>query len=357
MAKGLRSLRSKWTAQSVVVFGLIQILLYSTVMLVLQWTLNLSRETRADVRWLFFSTSLVSLLAAGLASWLLGGRWLETINTVKRQAEAVTPDNLDLRLNVPEKAEKEVMQLVATVNQMLDRLEAAFAAKSSFLTNVAHELKTPLAILLGDAQTLRRRARTPEEYDKFAATVEEEMRRLAKVVDSFLTLAQTRVRVKHPAIASVSANEFVMDALEHCRPLAKQREVRLSPVLALRPDNGDEPLVLGDPQLLEVMIENIVRNAIQHSPVGGEVNVTVQVVEGKLHVAIADRGAGIPPEHLSDVFNEFVSFARKEDWLSGHGIGLAIARSVARLHHGDVTAANRPEGGAEFIVKLPLTTP
>jgi len=296
------------------------------------------------------------LLAAALASWILARRSLAPIARFAEQAKRLSVENLDERIEQPP-GRDEVATMVATLNDLLGRLAAAFHAQERFVADVSHELKTPLTVLLSEAQVLMQQRRSPEDYDRFLASVQDEARTLAQIVDSLLTLARADAGFTPGIRADVSVNEVVMDAIERWQPYAAQREVRLVPILAL-PAEDDPPLiVMGDGELLRLMIGNLLRNALGHSPVEQPVEVEVQAKDGSTVIAVRDRGPGVPEEDLDRIFERF--YRTQTDVCSpaeGMGLGLTIARGVARLHGGTVAAANRPGGGAEFTVTLPLAS-
>jgi signal transduction histidine kinase len=313
-------------------------------------------EVNAELRTNFILVSLFSLLAAGLTTWLLSKRSLRPIQQVQQQVGQISAQGLDQRIET-ENPDEELAQLEITVNEMLGRLDDAFRAQDEFLTHAAHELKTPLTVLLGDTQRMLRKDRDKDEYEQHLRGMEEELRHMAKVVDSLLMLAKARAGTRALNESAISANDFVTDALERCQTLARHREIRFLPQLTLGPDDGSEPLVCGDPRLLTAMVENLVRNSTRLSPVESTVGVTVEIITETVQISILDRGPGIPPTQLEHIFDSFVSSPVHGRASGGTGIGLAIAQGVAKLHNGSITADNRPGGGAVFTITLPLFVP
>ena len=294
----------------------------------------------------------IGLLLAAAAAEQLVRRGLAPIGHVAREAQRLTAARLDRRLPVPS-GKDEVVEMVRTLNSMLDRLQAAFDAQERFIANAAHELKTPVTHLLGRAQVLARQARQPEEYDRFVSAVQEDMRHLATIVESLLLLARADAGLPLDSRTRVSINEVVTDAVERCNAHAAQREVRLAPALCAPTDERDEPEVEGDAELLESMVSNLVRNAIRFSPPGESVEVAVEHGENHVRIAVRDRGPGISHDQLPRLFERFYQ-AQSDPRPAGSGLGLSIAQSVARLHKGEIRVENRAEGGCEFVVTLPL---
>ena len=207
---------------------------------------------------------------------------------------------------------------------------------------------------LAGAQVLQQKERTAEQYDEFVGGVQDQLRQLVRLVDSLLTLARADAGFPLAQTQPVSMNEIVMEAVERCEPLARHREIRLVPILAPPTDDGVEAVVSGDPALLRAVVDNLIRNAVRYSPIEEAVEIELCVDGQAVLVAVRDKGPGIPPEELDRVFDRFFHIPRGDEAVPGAGLGLAIARGVATLHHGSIAASNRLEGGCEFVLRLPV---
>lgn len=310
-------------------------------------------NTMAGLRRNFVIIIPIGVLASGFASWLLARKSLSPIGRIAREARELTALRLDRRIAVPE-GHDEVVDMTQTINEMLDRLEAAFRAQERFIADAAHELKTPVATALSGTQVLLQKARSMEEYEEFVASLQDELRRIGQMVDSLLTLARADAGLSPNTASPVSVNEIVMSAVESCQPIAVQREVRLVPRLAMPGAQSPELTVVGDDDLLHAMISNLIRNAIRYAPVESPVEVDVSATNGQARIAVRDSGPGIDPAYQSRIFDRFFQVPTDQNRLKGSGLGLAIAKGVARLHGGEISVGNRPTGGCEFIVTLPL---
>ncbi len=304
---------------------------------------------------LFLVVIPAGLLLAGIASWLIARRALEPIGRIAREARKLTAAHLDRRVAMPV-GRDEVAEMVLTLNEMLDRLQAAFIAQERFIANAAHELKTPAAILLGQAQVLAQQRRTVDEYERFLVSVQGETRRIGGMVNSLLTLARADAGLPPAAIHEVSVNEVVIEVVQWHVAQAGEREVRLVPSLAMPVRDENEPVVAGDPELLRVMLANVLQNAVQHSPAGQTVEIAVRTIDdAQVQVTVTDHGPGIPSEHLEHMFERFFRLPG-DNRTTGTGLGLSIAQGVARMHGGQITAANLPTGGCTFTMTLPLAS-
>ncbi len=290
----------------------------------------------------------VGVVAAGLAAWLVAGLAVAPFHYLRRIAWALSPEALETKLEFA-RLPGEIAALRADLERVRNRLREAFAAQDRFIANVSHELKTPIAILLTEAQTLQRGDLTAGAAE-FVRSVIDEMRRLGRMTESFLALTRLQTGKAPTTILPCDVNDFVVDAVEDCGQLAGQYGVRLHAELA----EPARPLqVLGDPELLRVMVDNLVRNAIRFSPEGQAVVIRTEDLGTECLVTVSDAGTGVPPELIAKLFDRFTQ-ARTEAG-RGHGLGLSIAQGIAELHGGRIAARNLPGGGCEFTVRLPTS--
>lgn len=296
------------------------------------------------------------LLAAGIAAWIMAGRVVSPIQRLAKAARAVSPTSLEGRIDVGP-ADAEIARLQHELNDAFGRLERAYREQGSFISNVSHELKTPIAVLLSQAQVLKQENRSPLEYRRFLAVVEDEMRVLGRLVESFLVLARVGHGKNLVRRERLAVNDVVLEAVEHCAALSRHHEAPLVTLLHLSDDGEPEPEIEGDPELLRTMLENLVRNALRYSPSGEPVDLRVNCNKDRASILVRDRGPGIAPEHIERVFERFYTVTDPEKGTRGSGLGLAIAKSVAELHNGTISVHNCVDRGCEFEVLLPLCKP
>ena len=294
----------------------------------------------------------VGLIAALVASWLIAGRAVAPIQRLSDAARSVSPTNLGERIRLATN-DDEVSVLQAELNSALERLEEGYRAQERFISNVSHELKTPIAVLLTESQVVQLGSGSVERFRRYAERVEEEMQRLGSLVESFLTLTRSDIAKGPPLLQRVSVNDLVLDSVQHCTPYAQRTGIHLVPHLLSPEDSGDDPAVSGDPELLRTMLDNVVRNAVAHSPLGGAIEIELSLEGSRILIAVRDHGPGIPEEYHERVFDRLV----RVPGLSrpgGKGLGLAITRNIAHLHDGSVRVTNAPSGGSRFEIRLPL---
>jgi signal transduction histidine kinase len=184
-------------------------------------------------------------------------------------------------------------------------------------------------------------------------TVEEEMMRLGNLVESFLTLTRIQSGRGPTILKRYCVNDLVFDSISDCSMMADQHRVTLVPTL-LAQEGTVDAAVVGDPDLLRTLVENLIRNSIRFSPEHSAVDIGASVHDGQAIIRVRDSGPGIPPDRLKTIFDRFAQANDSERRGRGHGLGLTIAKGIAELHGGNVEASNRDPRGCEFVVRLNL---
>lgn len=319
--------------------------------LVVGSTDGMAREQLAIVGQFFVISALAGPLVALVCGWFIAGIAVAPIDRLRRVASQFGPESLDRAFDIPV-YNKEVQKLRDELDLSRQRIREAFEAQGRLLSNVSHELKTPIAVILAEGQTLSLEG-TPTVVQEFVDSTLEEMKRLGSLVESFLTLARLQDGPGLAVKKRYAVNDLVMDAVETCAMLAKHQGVRLSAALLDLEDTIDARVV-GEPDLLRNMLENLIRNALRFTPEGGRVVVGAEVRVDLAVLRVVDEGPGIPEEQLGRIFERFTQADNQSGRTKGHGLGLAIALEIARLHGGEISARNREWGGCVFSVQLPL---
>jgi signal transduction histidine kinase len=337
------------------------------------------REPVALMNRLAWAGLAVALLAAAVASWLAAGRAMARLNQIADAVSAVELDALGERPIVPPTPDPEVRRLAGDLNRLLARIADGLRARERFIQDVSHELKTPLSVLSSEAQVVELRSDLSGDARAFARSVGEESRHLARLVESMLALARAEATSDMAGAAVCSAYDAAVAAVGACQPVARSAGVNLQLTLGVPPqdqaagpghavtrDAGsgandasaeeDDALFFGDPELVTAMVSNLIRNAIAYSPTDGAVQVHAWRDGGDITLAVGDRGPGIPPEAIGGIFDRFAQ-ARPDDRARGHGLGLAIARTVAELHGGSLRVENLSPAGCRFTVTLRAAEP
>lgn len=295
----------------------------------------------------------IGIVATGVAAYLISGIAVRPLLHITAAAKRLAPESITRHIEVPPLA-AEVAAVREELEKARKRIEAAFATQERFMSNVSHELKTPIATILTEIQTLKLDG-VPQNIRDFLRSESDELEKLAQMVDSFLLLT----RVRHgkgqiPAAARCLVRDVLMDSYAISASFAKQHGIRIDLRLPEGPD--EDAVVVGNCDLLRIIFDNIIRNAVRFSPSGSIISIRTWIEGQDVHISVRDRGSGIPADVLPRIFDRFAQASDEQRRGRGHGLGLEIALGVAELHSGGITAVNCDDGhgGCEFVVRLPL---
>jgi two-component system OmpR family sensor kinase len=298
---------------------------------------------------------LTALRLAGIGGVILffglaGGWWfvlhaLRPIENISSAAVKISAGDLSQRINVAE-AESELGQLAAVLNSTFARLQTAFVQQQQFTSDAAHELRTPVSVMLTQAQTALNRERTAPEYRETVETCQRAAQRMRRLIESLLALARLDAGQEPMKRLDFDLANTVRDCVELVRPLADERNVKIVSDLP--------PLkCVGDSERLAQVITNLLTNAIQYNLPDGEVRIAAKSQNGMILLTVNDTGKGIAVEDLPRVFERFYR-ADKSRSTGGNGLGLAISRSVVEAHGGTIEVTSKENVGTTFSVRLPI---
>jgi signal transduction histidine kinase len=278
-------------------------------------------------------------------------RALRPVEEVTRLAGSVEASDLSKRVRVSRGGE-EFHRLTGVINSLLERLERAFQAQRRLVADAAHELKTPIAVLLGEAQDALRPESRPEDRLRSLETIERTARGLAREAENLLLLARADTSAAEATLERVDLGAIAERSVEASRGLAALRDVQID----LFREIGAP--VQGNRDALLRLATNLVANAAVYTEPGTAVEVAAGRRGAEAFLEVRDRGPGVPTADRARIFERFV---RLDDARGRHpegsGLGLAIVDQVARAHGGHVEVEDRPGGGAIFRAVLPLREP
>ncbi|HKV56478.1 MAG TPA: HAMP domain-containing sensor histidine kinase [Candidatus Binataceae bacterium] len=284
------------------------------------------------------------LLVLGVSGgYWLAGRALVPINSLSDELARIEPRDSGRRVPLPQ-VRDEVARLTRAINGLLDRVERASTAERRFAADAAHELRTPLAVLRTGLEVVLGHERGAGEYAEAIGSALREVVALCRIADELLAIA----RLDQEAALerkTIDLGALATEVSEAVEPVAQARNQ------ILRVDMSGPVMVRGNPNHLRRLIINLLDNALKFTPEHGRIELAVEAHNGSAKVRVADSGQGIPASDLPLVFERF--FRGKHRGESGSGLGLSLCREIVLLHGGEITVANRPEGGAEFVVTLP----
>ncbi|HJQ21512.1 MAG TPA: ATP-binding protein [Gemmatimonadaceae bacterium] len=290
------------------------------------------------------------LLLATLGGYVLARQSMKPVAVMTERAEHISATTLHERLPVANPGD-ELGRLATVFNDLLARVERAFDQQRQFIADASHELRTPVAIVSGEAElALSRDDRTPDELRAALRTIREETQGLQRIVEDLFLLARAHAGERLMTASEMYLGEVCGECVRSVRSLALRKQ------MTLRYDGGDELPMRGDENLLRRLFLNLLDNAIKYTPAGGSVVVSSRVENGMYVVDVSDSGTGVPPDVRERVFDRFYRVGRTHeagDLVSGAGLGLAIARWIAEAHGGTLALARSDETGSTFRFSVP----
>lgn len=290
----------------------------------------------------WYITAVVTLLS-GILAYFVSGCALKPLRSFASQVEKVQLNNLaDMRIN--EDVLPEFRQLSHSFNQMLERLNNAFAAQRQFTGNAAHELRTPLALM--QAQLDLFSAEHPDvlpETAEFLSLLQEQTERLAQMTKTLLEMSDLQTVARTDQI---QLGPMIEEIFADLAPLAEKNDITLE-------RKGDGAMT-GNGTLIYRMLFNLTENAIKYDRPGGAVRISISQEEKRLLIRITDTGCGIPKEYQQSIFQPFfrVDKSRSREY-GGAGLGLSLAWEIANLHGGSVWVEKSTEEGTAIAVEVP----
>jgi two-component system heavy metal sensor histidine kinase CusS len=289
----------------------------------------------------------VGMVVAAGAGIVVARRGMRPLAEITHAAQRMTAAQLHERIG-PVRWPTELTALATTFDAMLTRLEDSFTRLSQFSVDLAHELRTPINNLMGEAEVALARTRTPDAYQQLLGSSLEEYAKLARMIDSLLFLARAESPQTHVACTLLDTRHELDALRDFYEALAEEHEVKVR--------CEGHALVYAEPTLFRRAVSNLLSNALHYTPPGGTVTLSVTPAEDHtIAVRVGDTGVGIAPEHLPKIFARFYRADPARSQRSpGMGLGLAIVKSIMELHGGMVTVQSVPRHGTTITLRFPL---
>lgn len=290
----------------------------------------------------------IALLILIMCSIIISGLLLKPFHRLEQMVNRVADGNLDV--NISENTYKETRQISEAIQTTLTKLKKVDQSRDEFVSNVSHELKTPITSIRVLADSLMSMDEVPVElYREFMTDISDEIDRESKIIDDLLSLVKMDKAAAELNVAQVDINALVQQILKRLRPIAKKRNVELI-YESIRDVTADV-----DETKLSLAINNLVENAIKYNVENGWVRVTLDADHKFFYVKVADSGIGIPEEYQENIFERFyrVDKARSRE-TGGTGLGLSITRNVILMHRGAIRLLSKEGEGSTFTVRIPL---
>lgn len=290
---------------------------------------------------------LCGIFASALVAVTVTKRGLRPLAEMTQSLKRVGPDRLHERVP-PEEWPRELQPVAVAFDDMLDRLEDSFTRLSQFSADLAHELRTPLANIRGEAEVALKRPRSPNEYQAVIESSVAECARLSGIIDNLLFLARAEAAESKVQLCLFDGRAAIERITAYNEALAEERRLALS--------CRGEGEVYADPVLFGRAVSNLVDNAVRFTPDGGRITISLATDHDGAAVTVEDTGCGVAAEHLPRMFDRFyrVDPSRSSE---GTGLGLALVKSIADLHDGAVSVMSEVGSGTRATLKFPGKPP
>ena len=297
--------------------------------------------------WLF--APLLLLVAASGGYWL-SRRALAPVDALVRTARDISGANLNSRLQKLDTGD-ELQRLSDTLNEMLDRIEAAFLRVTQFTADASHELRTPVSLMRTEAELALRRSRGESEYKDALGHILLEAERTTVLIEQLLSLARADSGRETLHLQPVNLRQTLRGVVEGWRQVATIRNLQFTASL-----DGPDSFVVGDETALRRVADILLDNAFKYTPAPGSVHLSLVQENESAVITVKDSGAGIAQDDHRRIFERFyrVDKARSREQ-GGVGLGLSIAQWIVTQHRGSIAVESQPGSGATFRVELPLT--
>jgi two-component system, OmpR family, sensor kinase len=303
-------------------------------------------SSAASLGWLLLATGgAVLVIGIGVGSWLTS-RAIRPVEEIGATAAHISEGRLSARVRVAG-PENELGRLATVLNATFDRLETAFKRQQQFTSDAAHELRTPLTIMISEAQTALARPRTAEEYKQTVEDCLDTAQQMRKLTETLLDLARLDNVGQHRERSEIDLAGAASFCIERLQPLASQNGVQIVPELWLAPVSGVR-------ERIDLVIMNLLINAISYNRRGGEVVVTTRSEGGSCILCVSDTGIGISRDDLPFIFDRFYRADKARSREQGHaGLGLALCKRIVDDEGWTIQVESELGNGTVFTVKIP----
>ncbi len=301
-------------------------------------------QAMRNFAWTLLAAGVTVLaLALALGFWFTG-RAIRPIENISAAASRISHGNLSERIQGADNGD-ELGNLAEVLNSTFSRLEAAFERQRQFTADAAHELRTPLAVIISEAQTTLARERQSSEYRETVEACLETAQQMRRLTESLLELARFDPAENH-ARADVDLAKVAADAVERVRPLAQQHAIAME-------TSFEGAHAHADADRMGQVITNLLTNAIYYNQAGGKVRIATQSVAGKAVITVSDTGIGIPAADIAHVFERFYRVDKARSRAEGRtGLGLAISKAIVESEGGSIEVASEVGVGTTFTVRI-----
>lgn len=296
---------------------------------------------------IMFFFFLFSLIITFLMGRIFSRIALFPIVKITGNLKAIRSSSLDKRLSVAQSKTDEIDLLSISINQLLEHLEQSFSSQKSFISHASHELRTPITMILGEAETTLMRDRNKEEYKATLTSIAQEAGRLGGIISSLMDLMQTNL--ESIDLQDVRIDELVWEILDEFEGTTPGNKVN---VVYDLPHETLKYTIQGNRQLLFIAISNIIKNAIKFSN-QKEIKCNIFCDAKSVNIVIADQGIGIVENDLQEIFQPFFR-SNNAIGYPGNGVGLSLSSNIIRVHNGTIKVTSELGKGTTFHISFPI---
>ena len=293
-----------------------------------------------------FSVSMIAVLVfAAVVGWFLSRKALIGVEEVTRTAIQISEGSLDLRVPIKNRG-NEIENLAETFNQMLDRIQTLISKMAEMTDNIAHDLKSPLTRMRGMAELTLKSRKSDNDSQALASKVVEDCDRLLQMINTMLDISETEAGAANFDKKKVDIVPVLRAMVELFQPVAEDN------AFTILTDLPNECYATVDVPSFQRMVANLLDNAFKYTSSGGTVTVVVRNIEPFIQISIQDTGVGISEQDLPQIFQRLYRCDTSRSQ-PGFGLGLSLARAIAKSHSGNIVAESTPAKGSTFIITLP----
>ncbi|HEX3068355.1 MAG TPA: ATP-binding protein [Thermoanaerobaculia bacterium] len=293
----------------------------------------------------------LALIVAAAGGYLLARNSLAPVTKMSMKARQIGAETLDERIEVDDERD-ELGYLGATLNGLLERLQLAFESQRRFMADASHELRTPIAIIQGEADVaLTRSDRSAADYRESIEVMHRAARKLTTIVQNLFLLARRDEGAYPISPSRFYAGDVVSDCIRGLRSVVQTRGIEMSCTVE------EDIVMVADEELIQRLVLNLVENAVKFTPDRGRVHVAVESNGNVCSIRVTDSGSGIPQSDQVHIFERFFRGDRARPQSAGAGLGLPIARWIAEVHGGSVRLERSDADGSVFVAELPCAVP
>jgi heavy metal sensor kinase len=315
-------------------------------------TLNKTLAILSNLRIQLFLLIIVGLFVSSIGGHFMSRKALKPVAALAAEARRINDRNLDIRLPEPS-AKDEISDLSRTLNQMLERIDKAFASVRTFTGNASHELRTPISLMRTEIEVALYRPRDSQEYRDVLGRLHEETLRMTNLVETLLSLARADGGAETIALVNIRVDDLLRQVA------GSWNDAMNRAMLDFNVEIEDEDLaLLGDRHLLPRLLSILLENASKYTPPGGSVKLSAALAGARVVLSVTDSGIGIAPEHKPRIFDRFYRATQVgEHAPPGSGLGLALAKWIADRHGTELCVESELGSGSFFSLSLERTQP